>query len=1078
MKKRTHFFQTFLLICTCGLMINGCGVWRNSSKETQQAEQTQVENAEIWVDENGIPVMDIKNIGEIRHPAWIGIYALQYGGYESFYETETEIDQKKFDNCINWLKENLEELCNGCQAWLYTFDSTYNDVSIEAPWYSAFGQAVPIEALVEHYHQTGDEESLLAAQKAAEILFVDVEDGGLLFQSGEDIWFEEIPSRKNPPHILNGHMRVLIALQKLYDATGDATYLEWYKKGAATLERWLPRYDTGYWLRYDLNPKKQELLFRLNNKYGYQLEPLAIDTIGLTDLVSGESVWIDVGAETDAFNEEEGSGIAGNDWGQAEELEGRTVRKLMETVPATSGEEQDGSMQQPYTYFYLNLPGEWTDHLRTDWFELTIVYKDENPGNMNVQMRSIAPGDAFVDLKDGDLLLTGSGEWREWKIPVRTTDLGWWTGGVYAEKHMQYLDWLDDYTPELHIWTKTARGYLNGEILPENYEILEKEQTEMLEQVPPVPVYSLDEKGVVRQHIASEKTIFTNGIWDKSSGGGIPVYSPYIVAAQALGEFSNWAIYNLKENMYFDPEKWGGYDWVYPDEVERIRPENAYIWLYENAYEVGDSLLWAFNYKNCYNDLVQEDGWVSAFSQRYIIDAFIKLGDEETALKAGYAYGYGTGEGGLNSVSKEGNIWYEEVPNNSHILNAHLASLVALEKINQRWPDKKIEQLYEKGISSLVENLYRFDTGYWTKYDMNPKKNLFLQFDWKGDGVSPMFDTIRLYDPVTNTATEIDVGEAGDFDSSVSYLSGMEWMTEQIVDGRSVRQFANGYSVHGERVSGGTRHNAYVNILLPQTEQEDYFNIQMHKLILVYKDTAKGELKINSQSINEGDYLQFSEIPGSVVECVGDNQWKTAVIDVRPQDMGWYMGEDYQAYHNEQLELIAGKTQHWLLKQYLEKWEYYLESYQNQQDVIVKDKITEYADISSELQILDSGSTYEGFGLENSLDGDSGDDYTAFVEVPEEQYFLLGLEQSAEIEEIQIEFESEDNFAEDYEIIFYLDGEEVKRQTVSGQDQRKQFIICDSVVADSFRVAANTFHGQTRLLVRDIKIFGTLHVQQ
>ena len=63
--------------------------------------------------------------------------------------------------------------------------------------------------------------------------------------------------------------------------------VEWYKKGAATLERWLPRYDTGYWLRYDLNPKKQELLFRLNNKYGYQLEPLAIDTIGLTDLVSG-----------------------------------------------------------------------------------------------------------------------------------------------------------------------------------------------------------------------------------------------------------------------------------------------------------------------------------------------------------------------------------------------------------------------------------------------------------------------------------------------------------------------------------------------------------------------------------------------------------------------------------------------------------------------------------------------------------------------------------------------------------------------------------------------------------------------
>ena len=63
----------------------------------------------------------------------------------------------------------------------------------------------------------------------------------------------------------------------------------------------------------------------------------------------------------------------------------------------------------------------------------------------------------------------------------------------------------------------------------------------------------------------------------------------------------------------------------------------------------------------------------------------------------------------------------------------------------------------------------------------------------------------------------------------------------------------------------------------------------------------------------------------AVIRCTGDGEWKTAVVTLRPQDQGWYMGPDYQAYHIEQLALIAEQTGDWYLSQTCERWEYYLE---------------------------------------------------------------------------------------------------------------------------------------------------------
>lgn len=1073
LKRSSLYIRFVACLCALSLLFFVC-VALFGEKDPAASEipsstvpvQTDVEGAEYVVDENGVPYLVIEGIGVVYHPARVGFYALQYANAESFDDKLVEPDKVRQEACISWIKDNAS-IEGEAAHWYYPFDNTYNDVSIQAPWNSAFGQALVIEALVEHYRQTRDAVSLELAEKGAVALFVPVSEGGLVFESGEDIWFEEIPSEENPSHILNGHMRALIALQQLYQVSGKALYQEWFERGARSLENWLPLYDNGYWLRYDLNPKKEELLFRFNNPYGYALQPLAIDSIRIEDPVSGQGYTLDVGAGADAGEGE--PRIAGTGWSQPETLDGRTVRRLESVTPENSSGGETGLM--PNTYFYLDLPIQWQDNLRSDWLEITVVYKDEQQGNMQVEMRSIAPGAEFVGLRDGGLLLSGSGEWREWKIPLRASDLGWWTGELYAEKHLQYLEWLQQYVPELSVWADAAKGYLNAAKMPEEMKIIELEKVELPEQRPLLPIFSFDENGVVRQHSGGEETVWENGVWKSGSIGGEPAYSPYVIALQALRGNATY-VDNLPVEHLTDADPyWTSYDWITPSNAITIEKEPAYTWLYENAKQVGEGLTWLFGFENCYNDLVQQAGWTSAFSQKYILEAFLQLSDQEYSLKTAYAYAYPTEEGGISSINRMGERWFEEVPNNSHILNAHLTSSVVLDSANKKYPDPVVQDLFEEGVQALRNNLYRFDTGYWTKYDMNPKKEILLQLDWLEGERSPYIQEVLLYNPVSDTATRIKVGEKEAFDSYPN-IAGGQWKAKETVDGISVRAFENGYLQNTELRQDGIRHDVYLNVALPERKFTDYFDLPVHKLIIRYKDVAHGTFAVKAQSINEGNDLDFVEIPGGLIHCTGDGQWKTAVIDLRPQDMGWYMGEDYQIFHNEQVALLADQTQDWMFEQYRQRWEYYLQQYQNKESVIIVNGISVPENITGLLQVGETSGIYSGFELENALDGDPNDDYVAFWEGQESQFFSVRLERARKLCKLVLQWESEQNYLKAYQVTLLYAGSPIYSQTVENQNQAFQEILLDqSIEADEIRIEACVYQGQERILLREIKVF-------
>lgn len=920
--KKSGRWIALLLVLALAVSCAGCA----APREESTPQQTLVATAEFSF-RDGVPVMNIEGIGEVDHPAWISIYALAYMGQESYYHVDVDPSDEYAENCIDWLKENAKPNEEGLLGWSYTFDSTYNDVSIEAPWYSAYGQACGIDALVHWYEKTGDEQALEIARESAEMIFTPIAEGGTLFTSGDLVWFEEIPSAdEEPSHILNGHMRACIALRLLYNATGDATYQQWYDKGMTSLLEWLPLYDTGYWLRYDLNPKKEGLLFRLNDPEGGTLDELAIDEIRLTDPLTGESVTIDVGAQGD-MDAASGSYLAGLDWQAESTLDGRTVRRL---VAAETESDYGVTDTKPNTYIYLDLPGEWTDDLRTEWFELTIVYKDEQEGRMVLEQRSIAPDEEYVAMRDGELLLTGSGEWREWTIPLRPSDLGWPVGELYGEKHVQYLDVLAEDSPDLAQWADVARGYLNAARMKmdaaeqiEEIQIVEAQEMVLPEQSTVfIPYLSVDEDGVAVMHYATPDAEEIE--WGEVvlySEGTDGCYSPYIIACQALSNTGAYAFMEGDPSVLGDVYPfWGEYEWILKDTaLEQAPPEAAFRWFEENEIEVGDGLVWTMDEGNAYNDLVQEPGWQSSFWQRYIIDAYMSVEDLETVKKAAYAYGYSTKDGGLASASKEGYLWFEEVPNDSHILNAHMASLVALYNVAQTLEDDRVEELYLEGLESLRENLYRYDTGYWTKYDMNPQKNMLFEIDWQGEGDSPLIDAIYMYDSVLGEATAVDVGEASDT-AGVNYVSGLRWQVSQTVDGETVRTIAA-----PQANDAAEQRAAYFRMSLPTHELEDCFDTPEQLIVIRYKDTAAGEMQISRQSISEGWVVEMEPLNDGTIECTGDGEWKTAVVTLRPQDQGWYMGPDYQAYHIEQLALIAEQTGDWYFAQTSERWEYYLE---------------------------------------------------------------------------------------------------------------------------------------------------------
>jgi len=125
--------------------------------------------------------------------------------------------------------------------------------------------------------------------------------------------------------------------------------------------------------------------------------------------------------------------------------------------------------------------------------------------------------------------------------------------------------------------------------------------------------------------------------------------------------------------------------------------------------------------------------WPSAMSQGLgmsVLTRTYKITHDSTYLlyarKALLSFGKTIQEGGVRTNNKFG-VFYEEYPldsNSAHVLNGFIYSLYGLYDLWCLDSNLLAKEYFEEGISTLTNTLPMYDLGNWTRYDLNPIKNL------------------------------------------------------------------------------------------------------------------------------------------------------------------------------------------------------------------------------------------------------------------------------------------------------------------------------------------------------------------
>lgn len=1052
------FLRIFFLNIFFITILLAKGLYNNGKILDQVEDQTDVNNA-VFVIKDGVPYLDIKNVGLVFHPAWTAIYALQYAGVDSFYQTEVTKNTELFFKLLKVLEDKLVYLEDGNAVWLYDFDDTYNNVYIKAPWYSSFAQAIGVEVFITAYKETKDKKYLNLAKQVAQSLITPLKNNGLMFVDGDDVWFEEIPLKDDPTHILNAHLRSLIALDMLYESSGEQIYKEFFNRGFATLKRWLYKFDTGYWLKYDLNPNYKQL-FRITNPYGFKTVELPIDSISILDKNGNTIIKEDIG-DHDDFDENKSIYLSGIDWKLQNIDNNITLRSMQAVFPANFKEEfESQKLTAPYTFINVNFPKKSNNE-----YFLKIDYKDNIKGNLVLQQRTISPGLKFHTVDNGIFLLKGDNKPKSLITKIGEKDLGYHVGSSYAWKHYLYLNKIADITKDKDIikWSKTAKAYINT-IEYETDHIIKLDKPLSQIQTSVEPILSLY-NGVIAQHSSINETKHINGVYDFKSQVSQQELNPYLISIQAEGNFFNIHKHLLKTEIFLHDnlgKLYDKYDWLSIDDADKVKKEPAIKWLKENAKRYKDALSWQFDFRNVYNDVEQSPGWNSAFGQAYVIKAFVYNKIYDYAIKAANAYKYDITSGGVSSFGKDLEVWFEEVPNKTHILNAHLISLNALKQIQNETNSNDLNKTINAGLKSLEDKIFKFDNGYWSKYDQNPKKELLFQIDYLSGEKSPLIESACLISTINHQKTCVQATDDG--------ISGIDWLPLQIIDKISARSFENGHSKRTTAVAGGASHNVFINMPLPDREFADQWDITPYYFVLKYKDVSKGQFAVKIQAINQGNFLEFVPLQKSNIITYGDNNWKEFLVPVYATDLGWYMGVDYHKYHIEQLSDVNRFVNDLVLGQVIQRWNYYLDEFENNRSVIVEPKIDNNVELKN-YSVKSNLNFYECCKLENALDGDADNNYVAATEDTKLPHKIeIDFNKRTFVDDIDFLWESATNKVSKFDISFFDGDNVVFDKNISNESQETNI----KAKKDITKIVVNIkeYGGQKRLLMRSIRIFG------
>lgn len=188
-------------------------------------------------------------------------------------------------------------------------------------------------------------------------------------------------------------------------------------------------------------------------------------------------------------------------------------------------------------------------------------------------------------------------------------------------------------------------------------------------------------------------------------------YNPIAIAQYGLGNFNRFKEAGQPERL--------------------ARALVAADWLVANLEPNRDGLpVWHHRFDWHYRETLRAP-WYSGLAQgqgiSLLVRVFLETGKDtylETAREAFKAFGRELSEGGVSYRGEAGQVWFEEymVDPPSHILNGFLWASWGVHDYALATGDEQASRLFAAAMVTLAENLGRYDSGYWSLYELSPTR--------------------------------------------------------------------------------------------------------------------------------------------------------------------------------------------------------------------------------------------------------------------------------------------------------------------------------------------------------------------
>jgi heparosan-N-sulfate-glucuronate 5-epimerase len=185
-------------------------------------------------------------------------------------------------------------------------------------------------------------------------------------------------------------------------------------------------------------------------------------------------------------------------------------------------------------------------------------------------------------------------------------------------------------------------------------------------------------------------------------------YNPIAIAQWGLANYNRFCE-TKEEARWWTTRK--AADWLVANLEQN--PRGLWVWNHHFDWDYRDTLKAPW-----YSGLAQGQG-VSL-----LLRVHVRTGNEKYRRAAERAFAALTrpiGEGGVLFEDEEKNLWIEEylVDPPTHILNGFLWALWGVFDYWLASADSPAKNIFERGVETLLHNLERFDTGYWSLYEQS-----------------------------------------------------------------------------------------------------------------------------------------------------------------------------------------------------------------------------------------------------------------------------------------------------------------------------------------------------------------------